>query len=168
MGKLILLIFPITLHAAKEEGGSHWDDSRRLVQTLFKKQCEEHCKQNQKVSFFAKQHRFQVVETAMKIMETFLCSISSISYFFGCFWLLYNDSITLRESGTNVWFRSPYRVPGYWPPSAHRDEPNTQALPHAHLCTKHSRRKVTILVFLDETAESEEVKRRNCQPQCGT
>ncbi len=62
-------------------------------------------------------------------------------------------------------FRAPYRIPGHWPPFAYRDEPYPQALPHAHIRTKYCRREVKILVLLDEVTESQEVERRNCQPQ---
>ncbi len=50
--------------------------------------------------------------------------------------------------------RPSYGVPGHRPPPAYRDEPYTQALPHAHFRAQHRCRKVTILVFLDEITES--------------
>ncbi|KAL8738509.1 MAG: hypothetical protein Q9181_000720 [Wetmoreana brouardii] len=71
---------------------------------------------------------------------------------------LANDSVS----------RSPQGVSGHWPPSPNGNQPDPQTLPHADLRAKHCRRKVEILVFLDEAEEGQEGKWRDHKPQRGT
>ena len=69
---------------------------------------------------------------------------------------VYNNSATLEWSiglGAELltqFFRSSYRIPGHWPPSAERGQPDAKALPDAHIRTQHCGCKVSILVLLDE------------------
>lgn len=53
--------------------------------------------------------------------------------------------------------RSPQWVPSHWSTFADWDSTNTKTLPNENICTKHSCRKVTILVFLDEVEKSQEI-----------
>jgi len=63
--------------------------------------------------------------------------------------------------------RAPQRIPGDWAQVARREEPSAQALPYAHLRTKHGRREIEVLVLLDETPQGEEIKWRSCCYQLG-
>lgn len=57
---------------------------------------------------------------------------------------------------TRVTNRSAQRIPSDWAPLAHRDQPYAEAVPNAHLCTKHRCCKVKILVLSHEIAEGQE------------
>jgi hypothetical protein len=58
-------------------------------------------------------------------------------------------------------YRSSHRIPGHWPPSAHRGKPSAQAVPNENLCTKHRGCKVSFLVLLDEAPKGQEGERRD-------
>jgi hypothetical protein len=53
--------------------------------------------------------------------------------------------------------RAACRIPSHRAPSANRDKPNPQALPHENICTQHRCREIKILVLFDETTESQEI-----------
>jgi len=63
--------------------------------------------------------------------------------------------------------RPAQRVPGHRAPSAHRGQPYTKALPNAHICTKHRRCKVPVLVLSYEVEEGQEGQWRDCQLERG-
>src|ERR1700761_201748 len=56
----------------------------------------------------------------------------------------------IRSRKLTQFYRSSHRIPGHWPPSAHRGKPSAEAVPNENLCTKHRGCKVSFLVLLDE------------------
>ena len=83
-------------------------------------------------------------------------------------WIDDKKSATRRIDANTVTSRwASQGIPGHRAPSAHRDKPDTQTLPHANICSQHSRGKVPILVLSYEVEESQEVEWRGYQHQRG-
>ena len=57
--------------------------------------------------------------------------------------------------------RASQRIPGHRAPFAHRDQPNSQTLPHAHIRAQYCCRQIKILVLPDEVEEGQEGKWRD-------
>lgn len=69
----------------------------------------------------------------------------------------HSGSSAFAEGLTNMLHhRSSSRIPGDRASLAHRVQPDSGSVPHAHLCAEHSGRKVPLLVLLARPEEGQE------------